>query len=85
MYINTYGVIIEHEYFWRIFLILVSSISDLETLSDEKFKQKYGKSKPDKNFPLVFSCKSGRRAGISAGKAESFGFKKYEHIQKRFT
>lgn len=48
----------------------------MNTLDDKAFKEKYGKSKPSKDFPLVFTCLKGGRAARGAEVADKLGYKK---------
>ncbi|XP_023311473.1 putative thiosulfate sulfurtransferase, mitochondrial [Anoplophora glabripennis] len=54
-------------------------VNDLENVltkvSANDFKKTYGRKKPDKNFNIIFSCKSGRRAHLAQEKAISLGYK----------
>ncbi|XP_058178805.1 uncharacterized protein LOC131294778 [Anopheles ziemanni] len=44
------------------------------TLSPETFEAKYGRQKPTAEDPIIFSCRSGVRAGQAAFEAEQLGF-----------
>lgn len=46
------------------------------TVSEETFKDKYGKAKPNKDFPLIFTCLMGGRAARAVDIAEKLGYKK---------
>lgn len=48
----------------------------MSNVNDETFKEKYGKIKPNKNFPLIFTCLMGGRAGRAVDIAEKLGYKK---------
>ena len=43
-------------------------------LPDEKFREKYGISKPDKESPFITSCKMGGRATKMRDKLNEMGF-----------
>ncbi|KAF2904995.1 hypothetical protein ILUMI_01179 [Ignelater luminosus] len=47
----------------------------LKNASPEDFLSKYGRPKPDVNFPLVFSCQSGRRSLVASETAVKLGYK----------
>uniref|UniRef100_A0A182QJV5 Rhodanese domain-containing protein n=1 Tax=Anopheles farauti TaxID=69004 RepID=A0A182QJV5_9DIPT len=47
------------------------------SLSPEAFEAKYGRKKPDTTDPIIFSCRSGVRAGQAALEADNLGFKKH--------
>uniref|UniRef100_A0A182LV89 Rhodanese domain-containing protein n=1 Tax=Anopheles culicifacies TaxID=139723 RepID=A0A182LV89_9DIPT len=44
-------------------------------LSSEDFEKKYGRKKPTTNDPIIFSCRSGVRAGQAALEADQLGYK----------
>uniref|UniRef100_A0A6R5Z574 Rhodanese domain-containing protein n=1 Tax=Anopheles funestus TaxID=62324 RepID=A0A6R5Z574_ANOFN len=44
-------------------------------LSPEAFEKKYGRKKPATNEPIIFTCRSGVRAGQAAQEAEQLGYK----------
>uniref|UniRef100_A0A182U0Z5 Rhodanese domain-containing protein n=1 Tax=Anopheles melas TaxID=34690 RepID=A0A182U0Z5_9DIPT len=46
------------------------------SLSTEEFEKKYGRKKPTTNDPIIFSCRSGVRAGQASFEADQLGFKK---------
>ncbi|XP_041773779.1 rhodanese domain-containing protein CG4456 isoform X3 [Anopheles merus] len=45
------------------------------SLSPEEFEKKYGRKKPATNDPIIFSCRSGVRAGQASFEADQLGFK----------
>ncbi|KAF5285574.1 hypothetical protein FQA39_LY16586 [Lamprigera yunnana] len=52
-------------------------LGEVETalkLDDAKFEEKYGHSKPSLDYPLVFSCLSGRRSESASQIAKKLGF-----------
>ncbi|KAK7792880.1 hypothetical protein R5R35_000432 [Gryllus longicercus] len=51
----------------------------LESLSSEEFQKKYGIPLPDKNAPLVFTCRSGNRSMKALLTALELGFKDAKH------
>lgn len=63
------------------FTINVISVDNLENelknVSEEIFKQKYGTCKPEKDFPLIFTCLMGGRAARAADIAVKLGYIKY--------
>uniref|UniRef100_A0A182XZ05 Rhodanese domain-containing protein n=1 Tax=Anopheles stephensi TaxID=30069 RepID=A0A182XZ05_ANOST len=48
------------------------------SLTPEAFEQKYGRKKPAASDPIIFSCRSGVRAGQAALEADQLGFKNAE-------
>lgn len=57
--------------------ILVDDLEDVLTnVDDETFKQRFGKSKPNEDFPLIFTCHMGGRAARAVDIAEQLGYKK---------
>lgn len=48
----------------------------LKNLPSDEFEKKYGRNKPDTNFPLVFSCRSGKRSTMATEIATKLGFSK---------
>jgi len=46
----------------------------LKNLSSEEFFNRYGRQKPSKNFPLVFSCRSGKRSEAASTIAQKLGY-----------
>lgn len=63
--------------FLRNFILSVDKLEDVFTnVSDETFKEKYGKTKPNKDFPLIFTCLMGGRAARAVDVAEKLGYKK---------
>ncbi|XP_053666766.1 rhodanese domain-containing protein CG4456-like [Anopheles marshallii] len=44
-------------------------------LSPEEFEKKYGRKKPAASDPIIFSCRSGVRAGQAAQEADQLGYK----------
>lgn len=60
-----------------LWIILVDSLEDVfVNVNEEEFKEKYGKSKPNKDFPLIFTCLMGGRAARAADIASKLGYKK---------
>ncbi|XP_049820335.1 rhodanese domain-containing protein CG4456-like isoform X2 [Aethina tumida] len=49
--------------------------SVLKDLPNNEFEEKYGRTKPDFNFPIIFSCRSGKRAGQALEIAKNLGYK----------
>ncbi|XP_035912137.1 thiosulfate sulfurtransferase-like isoform X1 [Anopheles stephensi] len=47
------------------------------SLTPEAFEQKYGRKKPAASDPIIFSCRSGVRAGQAALEADQLGFKNF--------
>ncbi|KAJ8936896.1 hypothetical protein NQ318_010923 [Aromia moschata] len=47
----------------------------LVKLTPVEFQEKYGRDKPDKDFNIIFSCRSGRRSGIAQEKAKGLGYR----------
>lgn len=45
------------------------------SLSPEAFEKKYGRKKPSTSDPIIFSCRSGVRAGQAAFEADQLGYK----------
>ncbi|XP_076261033.1 rhodanese domain-containing protein CG4456-like isoform X2 [Rhynchophorus ferrugineus] len=43
-------------------------------VTNEEFKKLYSVDKPDKNTPIIFTCRSGRRSGIAQKQAINLGF-----------
>ena len=54
--------------------IPLSEIEYAFCLPDEKFREKYGISKPDKESPFITSCKMGGRATKMRDKLNEMGF-----------
>uniref|UniRef100_A0A182FG05 Rhodanese domain-containing protein n=1 Tax=Anopheles albimanus TaxID=7167 RepID=A0A182FG05_ANOAL len=50
-------------------------------LGAEAFEAKYGRKKPTLDDPLIFSCRSGVRAGQAALQADQLGYRKYESVK----
>lgn len=78
---------IPREYFGTITLIkqfnrslcLSSAVADVTNalnLEDDEFKGKYGRTKPSNTSEVIFSCRSGMRAGKAAVAAAGLGFEK---------
>lgn len=67
-------------YFFDFIHTLFVSVGQVENVlknsSPEEFLSKYGRPKPDINFPLVFSCQSGKRSLIASETAVKLGYKK---------
>lgn len=57
------------------FSFVVDKLRTALKQSDEKFKEKYGKSKPRKGQTLVFMCQSGSRSRRAMDLATSLGYK----------
>uniref|UniRef100_A0A1Q3F8G3 Putative heat shock protein n=1 Tax=Culex tarsalis TaxID=7177 RepID=A0A1Q3F8G3_CULTA len=55
--------------------IPLKTVADELRLSPEAFQAKYGRKKPAENDPIIFSCRSGVRAGMAANEADKLGFK----------
>ncbi|KAJ8915000.1 hypothetical protein NQ315_002525 [Exocentrus adspersus] len=52
------------------------SVEDaLKNMSNKDFLKVYGREKPDKNFPIIFSCKLGKRSATACGISQQLGFK----------
>lgn len=70
--------------FLKVYICFLFLVGDLENVltnvSGKDFKEKYNREKPDKNFNVIFSCRSGRRSRIALEKAVALGYKKY--VQK---
>lgn len=45
-------------------------------ISGEEFKRLYGRDRPQYDQEIIFSCKTGRRAGLAADEAVKFGYTK---------
>ncbi|XP_030748713.1 rhodanese domain-containing protein CG4456-like [Sitophilus oryzae] len=43
-------------------------------VSKEEFRKRYSAHKPDKEFPIIFTCRSGRRSGIAQKTAFDLGY-----------
>jgi rhodanese-related sulfurtransferase len=56
--------------------ILVPTVADALKLSPEDFLAKFGREKPGLDDPIIFSCRSGVRAGMGALEADKLGFTK---------
>lgn len=56
------------------------SVSELEnvlkSISGDEFLNKFGKPKPDKNTPIIFSCRSGVRSATAQTIAQQLGYEK---------
>nr|XP_023025832.1 heat shock protein 67B2-like [Leptinotarsa decemlineata] len=50
--------------------------SVLKDVSNEHFYATYGKEKPTQNFPIIFSCRSGKRSASAQAIAQQLGFKR---------
>uniref|UniRef100_A0A182SVB7 Rhodanese domain-containing protein n=1 Tax=Anopheles maculatus TaxID=74869 RepID=A0A182SVB7_9DIPT len=48
-------------------------------LSPDAFEKKYGRKKPTTSDPIIFSCRSGVRAGQAAMEADKLGFKNFSN------
>uniref|UniRef100_A0A8D8D177 Heat shock protein 67B2 n=1 Tax=Culex pipiens TaxID=7175 RepID=A0A8D8D177_CULPI len=55
--------------------IPLKTVADELKLSPEAFQAKYGRKKPAESDPIIFSCRSGVRAGMAANEADKLGFK----------
>ncbi|XP_055612165.1 rhodanese domain-containing protein CG4456-like [Uranotaenia lowii] len=55
--------------------IPLKTVRDELKLDDGAFQAKYGRKKPTVNDPIIFSCRSGVRAGQAAFEADQLGFK----------
>ncbi|XP_066245353.1 rhodanese domain-containing protein CG4456-like [Euwallacea similis] len=73
--------LVEHGALPRAINIPLGDIEDvLKNLSDDQFLKKYGHKKPQKNSPIIFSCRSGIRsekAQIAALKLNFTNVKNY--------
>ena len=56
------------------FYFFVLQVEYAFCLPDEKFREKYGISKPDKESPFITSCKMGGRATKMRDKLNEMGF-----------
>lgn len=50
--------------------------SVLRNTSNDLFKQKYGRSKPDQCDIIIWTCRSGKRATTAADAAGRIGYEK---------
>lgn len=50
--------------------------SFLKNCSNQEFEKKFGRSKPNKDSLIVFSCKSGKRAESATNAAMALGYSK---------
>lgn len=56
---------------------LVGLVADvLNHTTSETFEQQFGRPKPDPYSPLIFTCRSGKRATTAAEMVEKVGYKK---------
>ncbi|XP_053684044.1 rhodanese domain-containing protein CG4456-like isoform X1 [Sabethes cyaneus] len=55
--------------------IPLKTVTEELKLSPDAFEAKYGRKKPAVNDPVIFSCRSGVRAGEAANQADKLGFK----------
>lgn len=62
------------------FVPVANVSNELENLSEEEFREKYGRPKPTKNTKIVFSCRSGRRSATVQEKMQSLGYTRYDEI-----
>lgn len=60
----------------RHIFIAVGTLEETLKLSDEAFKERFGREKPQEDTALIFSCKLGGRATKAAEVAEALGFTK---------
>lgn len=54
--------------------IPLDTVGEELQLSPQQFESKYGRAKPTANSPIIFSCRSGVRAGEAANIASKLGF-----------
>ncbi|XP_025831998.1 rhodanese domain-containing protein CG4456-like isoform X3 [Agrilus planipennis] len=47
-----------------------------KTMNEEQFKKSFGRPKPSFDFPIIFTCKSGNRAGKATEQIRGLGYKK---------
>ncbi|KAK5649608.1 hypothetical protein RI129_000637 [Pyrocoelia pectoralis] len=47
----------------------------LKNMNNKEFHLKYGRTKPELQTPIIFSCKSGKRSEIAAKTATTLGYK----------
>lgn len=56
---------------------IVDSLEDVfVNVNEETFKEKYGKPKPNKDFPLIFTCLMGGRAARAVDIVAKLGYTK---------
>ena len=48
--------------------------------TNEQFKMKYGKDKPEAETPIITSCKSGMRSEKAYNTLKNLGYVKYENL-----
>ncbi|XP_055628377.1 rhodanese domain-containing protein CG4456-like isoform X2 [Toxorhynchites rutilus septentrionalis] len=65
--------------------IPLNTVSDELKLSPEAFQEKYGRKKPGNDDPVIFSCRSGVRAGLAANEADKLGFKNVKNYVGSWT
>ena len=58
------------------FILLVKTLPGNLVLSDQAFLEKFNRQKPLPQDELIFSCRSGKRAGEACEMATQLGFKK---------
>lgn len=59
-------------------LFVVGQVENiLKNISKEEFGKTYNRPKPEHDFPLVFSCRSGKRSTTAAETAVKLGYSKY--------
>lgn len=54
----------------------VGEVANALNLNDEKFKTKYGRAKPSIESEIIFTCRSGKRAGTAGVVAAGLGYQK---------
>ncbi|XP_058457050.1 uncharacterized protein LOC131434400 [Malaya genurostris] len=65
--------------------IPLNTVSEELNLSSAAFQAKYGRKKPEANDPVIFTCRSGVRAGIAANEADRLGFKNVKNYVGSWT
>ncbi|XP_058833087.1 rhodanese domain-containing protein CG4456-like [Topomyia yanbarensis] len=65
--------------------IPLKTVSDELQLSPAAFHAKYGRNKPEANDPIIFTCRTGVRAGIAANEADRLGFKNVKNYVGSWT
>uniref|UniRef100_A0A1B0DMP3 Uncharacterized protein n=1 Tax=Phlebotomus papatasi TaxID=29031 RepID=A0A1B0DMP3_PHLPP len=55
-------------------MVFINSVEDSLKLSNEEFKEKYGRDKPAKEQEVIFHCRMGGRAGKATDIATALGF-----------
>ncbi|XP_023311468.1 heat shock protein 67B2-like isoform X2 [Anoplophora glabripennis] len=59
--------------------------SVLRDMSNEEFLKKYGREKPNEHFPLIFSCKLGKRSATACEICQRLGFKNIKNYAGGWT